>query len=69
MERQKFTKMMDLSERMYLQSGGKERQTCEISVIDMMMKSAGKKEEKSRSIFSYNLEVISVISPSVACTG
>lgn len=67
MERQKFTRMMDLSERMYLRSGGKEWQTREISVIDMMMKSAREKKKRN-SIFSYSHKVISVISPSVAGT-
>lgn len=45
MERQKFTKMMDLSERMYLQSGGTEGQASEIGAIDMTIKSAGEKKE------------------------
>lgn len=48
MERQKFTKIMDLSERMYLRRGGKERQTCEISVIDRLMKSVGKRKRKKK---------------------
>lgn len=51
MERQKFTKIMDLSERMYLRRGGKERQTCEISVIDRLMKSLGKKKKKKLHLF------------------
>lgn len=62
MERQKFTRMMDLSERMYLRRGGEDEG--EVRVMDMCGEEYRQARRRKKSICG-RCDVISLILPSV----